>query len=782
MEEVLKGRLSDLPDYREIISRYTKNWLWFILAIFIALGIAFLYIRYTNPTYQAKAKIQIISDESGSSELSSLKDIDFLAGEESVVEDEIEIINSRSNLIEVIERLRLNEKFILIGKIKTREIYEKIPINVNFISPDSVIKDKRLDLFVLLTDAADGFSFKLNEDEEYQSVEFGKNISTPLGELILTPNMQYFNKFLQQELKVEIRPVARMAEAYQKRINIEAASKKSNILMFSLNDVVETKAVDILTELINVYNENAILDRKKIADKTSTFIEDRIKFIYENLSDVDSSEELFRTSRGLTDIQSESDINLNVGAATRQQLNNVQTELNIAKSMQDIIQTDDEYELLPANIGLSDPSVSSTTTKYNQLISERNRLLKSSNEKNPIIVNLNQEISGLKQIMRSSLSSTIKSLDLQATGLGRQQSRVNSRIYSTPKNQRALRDITRKKETTESLYLYLLQKREEAQITYASSKPKSKIIDASYPAYEFPVSPKKTIVYSGLLFMAVITVFSIIFISSILDNKVQNRLSLEKLMEDGDIPVLGELPKIKKTDERIVKKDDRSPLAESFRIISTNLEYVLKHGNSRKNNVIYVTSSVPGEGKTFVSSNLAMILASSDNKVLLLGADIRNPQIDTFFSTKLTKSTKTQKNVLGFTDFLFSDKWTVKDVTTTLEIHSKTIDVIHSGKIPPNPAELLKNPRVKLLMDSVAEKYDYVIVDTAPMMLVSDTLRLAEFSDHVIYVSKAGSTEIKLLEYPIRLLKEKKLKNISFVVNSVNSSNLGYYGKYGYGY
>lgn len=782
MEEELTGRLSNLPDYREIISRYTKNWLWFVLAIVIALGIAYLYIRYTNPTYQAKAKIQIVNDENGSSELSSLKDIDFLAGEESVVEDEIEIINSRSNLIEVIERLSLNEKFILIGKIKTREIYEKIPINVNFISPDSIIKDKRLDLFVLLKGAADGFSFKLSEGEEYQNVEFGKNISTPLGELVLTPNMQYFNKFLQQEIKVEIRPVARMAEAYQKKINIEAANKKSNILMLSLNDVVETKAVDILTELINVYNENAILDRKNIADKTSNFIEDRIKFIYENLSDVDSSEELFRTSKGLTDIQSESDINLNVGAATQQQLNNVRTELNIAKSMQDIIQTDDEYELLPANIGLSDPSVSSTTTKYNQLISERNRLLKSSNEKNPIIVNLNQEIGGLKQIMKSSLSSTIKSLDLQATGLGRQQSRVNSRIYSTPKNQRALRDITRKKETTESLYLYLLQKREEAQITYASSKSKSKIIDAAYPAYEFPVSPKKPIIYLGLLFIAVITVFSIIFISGILDNKVQSRLSLENLIGNGEIPVLGELPKIKKANERIVKKDDRSPLAESFRIISTNLEYVLKQGESRKNNVIYVTSSVPGEGKTFVSSNLAMILASNDKKVLLLGADIRNPQIDTFFSTKLTKSKKTQKNVLGFTDFLFSDKWTVKDVTTTLEIHSKTIDVIHSGKIPPNPAELLKNPRVKVLLDTVAEKYDYVIVDTAPMMLVSDTLRLAEFSDHVIYVSKAGTTEIKLLEYPIRLVKEKKLKNISFVVNSVKSSNLGYYGKYGYGY
>ncbi len=779
MEDNLAGRLSDLPDYREVISKYTKKWLWFVLAICLALISAYLYIRYTNPTYQAKAKIQIIDEDSAGSELGLFRDIDLLAGGENKVEDEIEIINARSNFIEVVEKLNLNVKIVAIGKIKNRELYSNSPVQISFISPDSLINDKTADFFIKLTSET-SYSYRETEDAPYKVVEFGKNVITSLGEVVITPKLTYFNRRKGEELKIQVRPVVTVAEIYRTMTVIQPADKVSNILYLTLNDPVEEKAIDILNELIQIYNQNAVSDRKEIADKTSSFIEDRIKFIYENLADVDQTEENFRTSRGLTNIQSEADINLNVGAATQQQLNNTRTELNIAESMRDVITGDTGYELLPANIGLSDPAVSNTTAKYNQLVSERNRLMKSSNEKNPIIVNLNQEIDGLKQIMESSLSGVIQNLDLQVAGLSRQQSRVNSRIYSTPKNQRALRDITRQKETTESLYLYLLQKREEAQIAYASSKPKSKVIDRPYPASEFPISPKKPILYLGALFLGLIIPFSIIFINDILDNKVQSRLSLEKII--GDIPVLGELPKIKKASQRMVKKDDRSPFAESFRIISTNLDYILKQGDSGKRNVVFVTSSVPGEGKTFVASNLAMILASNESKVLLLGADIRNPQIDTFFSTKLTNSNKTQKNVLGFTDFLFTEKWAVKDITNELEIHSKTIDIIHSGKIPPNPAELLKNPRVKELMDIVRNKYDYVIVDTAPMMLVSDTLRLSEFADHTIYVSKAGSTETKLLQYPIKLVKEKKLKNLSFVVNSVKSTNLGYYGKYGYGY
>lgn len=778
MEENQINKLGELPDYMQVIRNYSKHWLWFLLALMITIFAAYTYLRYATPKYAAKAKIQIIEEQGAGSELGVFQDMDFLSGENKV-EDEIEIINSRSNFIEVVNKLRTNISIIHIGNIKSSELYDKSPVTVSFISPDSVISNRRVEFYVHL-DSENTYTYKESLDESGQVIAFGKNVSTPLGEAVITPNVDNFPRYKNATLEIKVRPVAVIAEEYRNKTIISPADKQSNILNLSYDDPVQQKAIDILSELIRTYNENAVADRKAIADKTSLFIEERIDFIYNNLSTVDESEEDFRTKRGLTNIESESDINLSLGADMQRELNNTATQLNIASSMREIVEEEGQYDLLPANIGLSDPTISSTTAKYNQLISERNRLLKSSNEKNPIIVNLDQEINGLKRIMKSSLNGMIQNLNMQASGLNRQQSRLNSRIYSTPKNQRALRDITRKKETTESLYLYLLQKREEAQITFASSKPKSKIVDRAYAPSEFPTSPKPIIVYLGAILLGFIVPFSVIFVRSILDNKVHSRASLEKVI--GDIPVLGELPKTKRVNQRSIKKNDRSVLAESLRIISSNLDYVLNKGSSKKKNIIFITSSIPGEGKTFVASNLAMILAGSNSKVLLIGADIRNPQINNFFTDQEIDKKKRKNDILGLTDFLYNEELAFDDIRNTINVYDESIDIIYSGKVPPNPGELIKSDRIKFLIETASSKYDYVIVDTAPVMVVSDTLRISKYSDHTIYVTKAGITEIKLLEYPIKLERDGQLKNLSFVVNGVKGSNLGYYGKYGYGY
>ncbi|NAS11509.1 GumC family protein [Poritiphilus flavus] len=779
MEEYSRNQLAELPDYKEVVRRYTKHWIWFALAIALGISCSYVYLRYATKKYAAKAKIQILPERGAGQELNIFNEMDLLTGEENVVEDEIEIINSRSNFIEVVNRLKTNIRIVHLGNIKNSEIYPNSPIQLNFISPDSVINNKEIDFYVEL-DTEATFRYRGSENGSPQTIAYGKNVVTPLGEVVITPNSEYFKQFKGENLRIEVRPVSRLAEEYREKVLIKPADKVSNVLNLSYNDPVQQKAIDILTELVNVYNENGIADRKAVADKTSNFIEERISSIYENLADVDESEEDLRTLRGLTNIESESNINLNVSASTQRELSNVNTQLNIAESMKGIVDNETDFGLLPSNIGLSDPTIANATTKYNQLIAERNRLLKSSNEKNPIIVNLDQEITGLKRIMQSSLEGMIDNLNLQASGLNQQQSRLNYRIYSAPKNQRALRDITRKQETTESLYLYLLQKREEAQIAYASSKPKSKVIDLAYAPSEFPTSPKPKIIYLGAVLFSVLIPFSTIFIHNLIDNKVHNRLSLEKLV--GDIPVLGEVPKTKKQDQRSIKKHDRSALAESFRIIATNLDYVLQNGTNNKHNVVFITSSVPGEGKTFVSSNLSMTLAGIDSRVLLIGADIRNPQITNFFSDQNIYRSKKKPGTPGLTEYLYDKDVTVEDITHPVLVHTETIDLIYSGKIPPNPAELLRSARMEQLIEEVSRKYDYVILDTAPMMMVSDTLRISKFADHTIYVSKAGSTELKLLEYPIRLKREDKLNNLSFIVNGVKKSDLGYYGKYGYGY
>ena len=779
----LSNNLSEKKmDYREVLKPYLKNWKWFILSAIVAIIIGVLNIRYSTPLFGIQAKIQIVEDQSSTSELDVFRDLNVLGGTRNKVDDEIEILNSRSNLIEVVKKLGLYKKIVALGNIQNSDLYHDAPFKVSFIAADSVVYNSKEEFFITLKSNT-SFEFSTEEDAPSKVYLFGKTILTSVGEVVITPNNLNLNSYLGRRYKVAVDPLTSVAELYQKKLQITVTKELSNIISIYLEDEVKTRGKDIINELINNYNKNAIDDKRAIADRTSDFIDDRIANIYGDLSSVDQSAEEFKSGRGLSDIAAQTNINLNIGAANQQELQNASVQLDIASSMKEIVESQDGYELLPSNVGLADASIASTTAHYNSLALERKRLLESSNEKNPIIVNLDQQLESLKRSMQSSLNSVTNNLTLQVNSLSSQMSKINSRIYSSPKNERALRDITRQQQTTESLYLYLLQKREESQITFASASPKSKIIDDAYLASLEPVSPKKKIILMAYLIFGLMVPFSIIYGRDLLDNKIHNKIGLEKLV--NDVPVLAELPKLSKKDNKLILNDDRSVMAESLRILRTNLDYLIKTKTGQgKKNVIFITSSVSGEGKTFLSSNLAMILANTNKKVLLVGADIRNPKLYSFFNNKdvdeLGKP-KAKKDI-GLTEFLYDDSLLPRDLVHTMLVHKNTIDVVYSGKIPPNPAELLMSDRIKGLFEEFSETYDYVIVDTAPLFVVTDTLLISQYADHIIYVTRAGATEKAVLEYPLKLKEEGKLKGLSFVVNDVKDSNLGYGGKYGYGY
>ena len=770
-------------DLKEILNTYTAHLKWFILSVILALVAAFIYIRYSTPQYAVQTQIQILEDKTSGSELDVFQDLSLLGGGKNKVEDELQLISSRSNLIRVVKELNLNTKILVQGNIKETELYKNPPVNISFIAADSILNRANLEFFITISSSTT-FGYTEEEDRPVKIYAFGKNITTPIGDIVITPNVGVFENFKDKKLRVSVLPIADVAQGYRKQILISNPGEYSNIVNLTLEDPIKEKAANILNELVKIYNENAIEDKQIIADRTSNFIDERIVNISSDLTSVDQSAQDFKTEKGVTDIAAEANVNLTVGVANQQELANARNQLNMAASMQDLVQQQDSYEVLPTNIGLSDPTIASTTDRYNQLVLERKRLLKSSNEKNPVIVNLDQQIAGLKSSMQSSLSSSVNNLGLTVNSLSGQQARFNSKIYSSPANERALRDITRQQQTTESLYLYLLQKREEAQISAASSSPKSKIIDQAYSVSKLPVSPKKSIIYLASFILGLLVPFSIIYAKDLLDNKVHNMHSLEKLVKN--VPILGELPKLTKKDEKFVIKEDRSVLAESLRIIRTNLDYLIKSKLNKggKSNVVFVTSSVPGEGKTFLSTNLSMILASTNKKVLLVGADIRNPKLYTFFSSgdvdKMQKPTRNKD--AGLTEYLYDSTIEIRDIVNPMLVHRNTVDVIYSGRIPPNPAELLMSDRIKTLFDQVSETYDYVIVDTAPLMVVTDTLLISEHADLLLYVTRAGVTETNAVEYPIKLQEEGKIKGLSFIVNDVDSSNLGYGGKYGYGY
>ncbi|MDO1514332.1 polysaccharide biosynthesis tyrosine autokinase [Maribacter confluentis] len=783
MNTISKGFQQE-QDLNDIVVRYAKRWYWFLLTIIILLGAAYIYNRYAVPKYDISAKIQILEEKGASSELAVFKDLDFLGGKQNEVEDEIEVLNSRSNFIEVVKNLKANVTFSQVGDIKESEIYNKVPVNINFLSPDSLLFNAKHIFYIELTSKSN-FKLRNKEDELPKIYSFGKNISTPVGDVIITPNIQFFNAYEGEDIKIVVNPITAVAQNFKKMVKISTIDEFSKILTLSIEHPIPEKGIGILNELVNVYNTNAVLDKKEIADRTFKFINERISDIYSNLATVDQTAQEFKTDRGLADLQSQANINLNVGAATQQELENYRNQLNIASAMKEIVtDQNDTNETLPSNIGISDPSIANSTAKYNQLLQERNRLLKSSNDKNPVIVGLNEELQSIKNGLAASLGAMENNLSLTVNNLSKQQSRINSKIYSAPKNERALRDITRKQETTESLYLYLLQRREESQVALASTAPKSKVIDSAYLTDERPISPNKFKIYLASFLLGFIIPFSILYAHNLMDNKVHSKSMLEKVI--GNYPVLAELPSVDKKSQKYIHEDDRSVLAESLRILRTNLDYLIKSKNSvDRNNVVLVTSSVSGEGKTFISSNLSMIFSSTKKKVLLIGADIRNPKLTDFFKEDknvdiLGKAKKNNK--LGLSEYLMDHSIETDDLIKTMLVHNNTIDVIYSGKILPNPSELLMGDRFKNLIEEVSQKYDYVIIDSAPLMVVTDTLLISPYANHTIYVTRAHVTETKVVDFPISLQKEGKLVGLNFVVNDVKESNLGYGGKYGYGY
>ena len=773
----------DSADLKSTILIYFKHWKWFLLSAVVFIFLAFIYIRYTIPEYRITSQIQIVQDKNSPNELSIFNDLDLFSGSSRQVEDEIQILGSRSNFIDVVRQLGTNIRIVNIGNIISSEVYGNQPFNINVIAPDSVLHKSSYSFFIEVASETT-FNFAEEEDIPWKTYSFGSGITAPIGDIVITPKVRKPESLLGYKYQVLISPIDEVAVSYKKAVEISVSAEFSNILDVSMTSSVPQKAKDVINTLIEVYNKNAVEDKKRIADKTSEFIENRIQLISSTLTSVDQDAQEMLTQKGMTGSGLEVGAAVQVSASSRQNLESAKVQLEVVNSLKQYVEGETGFEEMPV-VDVGNVTLAQATSQYNQLVAERKRLLQSADEQNPMIINLDRQLNGLKNTMQSSLEALERNVGMNVSTLQNQLGRIQGTIYSAPENQRELRNITRKQETTESLYLYLLQKREESQIAFAQAAPKSVVVDKAFLADPSPVKPKRAVTFLASLILGLMIPFGVIYVKSILDTKVHNKYTLESLTRD--IPVLGELPSLGRKDAKLIVNDDRSVLAEALRILRTNLDYLIKSNKGNltlKNNKIFITSSVPGEGKTFVSTNLAMVLASTQKKVLLIGADIRNPKFYSFFTGDNIDKMKNSKGYkdMGLTEFIFNENLSMADITNSMLVHHNTIDVIFSGKIPPNPAELLMSPRVKFLLDQASESYDYVIVDTAPIMVVSDTLLISPYSDHIIYVTRAGVTERKALEFPLQLIEDGKIKNMSFVVNDVRLENLGYGGKYGYGY
>ncbi len=759
---------------KDQITHYLRYWFWFLLSLAICGTLAFLNLRYSTYSYVSEATILIKDDKNASlSEIAIFEDLGLTGSalNKSQFENEIEILKSRRLLTEVVKELKSNIRYFKVGSIKTSELYEDLPFRIKIFDESNADNLSSKGLIVkILSDTE--FEVKQGEEGITKKYRFNEPFKIDIGDVALIPNVNS-DEFQHQKdnFIIGISSVEKAVNDLRKKIKVESVSKNSSssILRLTLISAQKVKAEATLDILVRVYNKDAIDDRNLVSKNTADFIVNRLEIITQELDSVETDKVDFKEKNRVTDIRAEGQLFLESASDLNKKQIAVATQKELLKSMNDYLASSSDYSLLPSNLGIENGNVAKSINEYNELIIRRQRLLNSSTEENPIVIELSNQIEQFKSNVTENLRTVTLALDIEDRDLRKQLNRIGGKISEIPAIAKSSRDIERQQTIKESLYLYLLQKREETAISLAVTTPKAKIVDTAYTS-KIPVSPQPKFIYLIALIVGFAIPFIIIFLKTFFDTKIHNRVDIER--EVPTLPILGEIPIIDSKDSEVIQSNDRSVLAEAFRILRTNLGYFIK--SKENGNVIFVTSTIKGEGKTFVAYNLAITLTSTGKSVLLIGADIRNPQIHRYIDENEWK--------IGLSEYLYDESVDTKAITNRVDIENHSFDVILSGRIPPNPAELLMSDRFENIIEDVKGQYDYVIVDTAPTLLVTDTLLISQLADTTVYVCRAEYTDKKLLQYPKELYDEGKLKNIAFAINGIKITNFGYGSKYGYGY
>lgn len=764
------------PTLREQIGTYLRHWPWFVVTGLISLTVAYLYLRYTTTFYQTSTSI-IIKDSKGrgaASELAAFEDIGLISGMNSnSIENEIEILKSKRLMTNVAEELDLHIRYFKEGKIKVSELFANKLFSIKILNEKEDVPYPNHPFYFIITSPTT-LEIRDPETNTKQEVNFGERVSFPFADITILPSDALQKDFDAKEdntFLVQFANLKNIVTYYQNAIQVSPVVKGGSVIKLTLNDPVKEKAQRILDELVSQYNKDAIEDRNLVSLNTAAFIDERLQIITQELDSVETNKVDFKQENRLTDIQAEAQLFLENSSDLNKRQVNLATQLELVNSVVSYLNKEDKTTLLPANLGISEGGIDGLIINYNLLVIERNRLLRSSTEQNPVVVNLTNQINQLRSNVLTSLNNVRNSLQVSLRDIRSQEAVFGSKIAQVPGKEKVYRGIERQQGIKEALYLFLLQKREETSISLAVTAPKAKIVDAAYSSAG-PVSPKSNIVLLAALLVGLLIPFLVIYLNQLLYDKVRNRKDVER--EAGSIPIVGEIPKLDAKEEVLIEQNDRSVLAESFRILRTNLQYLFVNKKDLEGGkTIFVTSTVKGEGKTFTAVNLALTLANSNKKVVIVGADIRNPQLHRYVPNS--------KKMQGVTDFLVSKTLDVSDLIQKSDFNPY-LDFLFSGTIPPNPAELWLNDRAAIMFASLKQNYDYIIVDTAPAMLVTDTFLISNFADVTLYVIRADYTERKLLEFPVDAVADKKLQGVAFVLNNVKMANFGYGNKYGYAY
>ena len=771
-------------NYQELLFRYIIHWPWLVGSILVCLIGAWAYLHFQIPIYQISASIMIKDDKkggnTGSADLENLGLGGMITSTQSI-DNEVEVLRSKTILKEVVNNLELYITYYDEDEFPAKEMYKTSPVVVNLTAqeadklPGSALIDMKIS-----PDGGLDVILKVGSNEYNQHFDkLPAVLPTNVGAFGFALKDSLSNgKIGEQETERNISVIVsqpfEMAKGYQWALGITPTSKGTSVAVISLIDSNIQRGQDFINKLMEMYNRNTNNDKNEVAEKTREFINERIKIIDEELGNTEEKLETFKRNAGLTDISSDAQLAVSGNAEYEKKRVENGTQINLVRDLAKYINNpSNEYEVLPSNIGLTDNGLTTQLERYNELVIERKRLLRTSTENNPMIVNLDMSIRAMRTNVKTAIDGTLQGLLIVKADLDREANRFSRRISDAPGQERQYVSIARQQEIKAGLYLMLLQKREENAITLAATANNAKIIDEPV-AEGGPVSPKPKMIYMVALVLGVGLPVGIIFLIGLVKFKIEGRGDVEKLTR---LPIVGDIPLTEEMNGSIAVFENQNTLmSETFRNVRTNLQFMLE--NDQK--VILVTSTVSGEGKSFISANLATSLSLLGKKVVIVGLDIRKPGLNKVFNIPRKEQ--------GITQYLANPEKNLMELVQPSDV-SKNLYILPGGAVPPNPTELLARDGLDKAIEVLKKNFDYVILDTAPIGMVTDTLLIGRVADLSVYVCRADYTRKAEFTLINELASENKLPNLCTIINGLDlqKKKYGYYygyGKYGkyYGY
>ena len=773
-------------DFQTIYTMLVLNWKWFVLSVILCLGCGAIYLRYKTPTFQAQAKMLIKDDESnnratGKSTLLTASNLGFMTNSAGI-DNEMEILTSLSIAQQAVRDLKLYTTYKAKGKIKDQLMYKTEPIFVD-LDPGHL---EKLIYPIKLVITRDGNEYKVKgqytasafEETEKTVYEIEKTlnglparISTRVGTITLNANSQVAPMADGATIKVTIVAPKYMAMKYVKALSVSPTSKTTTIAQMVLTDEIPQRAVDYLRQLTVCYNRQANEDKNEIAVRTEEFINGRLEKINAELGSTEGSLEAYKKRNNMVELKLNAAQSVQNQDIFSQKLAEANTQVALLQSISQYMNDPaNQYQTLPSNVGLTDQSATQLINKYNDIVLTRNRLLRSASESSPTVTPLTAQLDDLSASIRRAIAQAQKNMATQRQSVAEQYSKYVGQTSATPEQERILTQIGRQQDVKSGLYLMLLQKREENSISLAATADKGKLIDD--PQYAGKVSPRGSIIMLLALVLGFLIPGGILYIINFLKFRIEGHDDVEKLTKLpilADIAVAGEGTKTK--GDIVVHENKNNQMEEVFRSLRTNLQFIM----SKDQKVILFTSSLSGEGKTFTAANLAVSFALLDKKVVLVGLDIRKPRLAELFEIK--------DHHHGITNLLSMANPTAEDVEKQI-LNSNVndnLDILMAGPIPPNPTELIARPTLEMVINSLKEKYDYVLIDSAPVGLVTDTLQIGRVADATIILCRADYTPKDSFNYINDLARDNKLPHMTIAINGIDMSKKKYGYYYGYG-